>query len=426
MIHLSNIMAEGNHLVFPDSGETEENVSVQETLSCKRSVKSRWALFYNYFFNAEHVLKSKRLAWIDYAKGLTIILVVYHHCYLTLINSGVKVSAWMINANLFVYSFRMPMFFMLSGLFIAKSLEKRGAKKYIENRARILLYPYILWAVFQATCGILFNQYTFNTWHLNRYLAIFYQPNETSQLWYLVTLFNTAVLYVLLKTQLHLSHRQQFLLGIILYMVSPFLFFNSMIQDTTRFYVYLVFGSLISDFILSKKNFRLFSSFKLFIPLGILMFISQYYLFKHLHLYALEMNIHLTHLTLMQVLLHFWGMLRFVTIVMIGCAFALNACTIFQRVGKAAFIRVLGYHSLYIYLMHVLIAVSLRIIFVDYLHYRDAYVLLPILIIAGMIGSTMIYNLCKHLGLGFLFEYDPALTKRILKQLKLKPKDQKP
>ncbi len=389
------------------------------------SSKSQFGRLYNYFFNAEKILTSKRLAWIDYAKGFTIILVVYHHCYLTLINSGVKVTGWMINANLFVYSFRMPMFFMLSGLFISKSLQKRGVGKYIENRARILLYPYILWAILQATLGILFNQYTFNTWTVSRYLSIFYQPNDTSQLWYLVTLFNTAMLYVLLKSTLHIGNRMQFFLGVILYMVSPFLFFNSMIQDTTRFYVYLVFGSLISDFILSGNNFKLFSSVRLFIPLGLLMLLSQYYLFKHLHLYALEMKINITNLSVEQVLLHFWGMGQFTAIVMIGCLLVLNACSIFQRFGKATFVRVIGYHSLYIYLMHVLIAVGLRILLVDFFHYKDAYVLLPLFVIIGIIGSTMIYNICRHTGLGWLFEYDPLLTRKIFNFLKGNPKIQR-
>lgn len=381
--------------------------------------------FYNYFFNAKKILKSKRLAWIDYAKGLTIILVVYHHSFLTLVNAGVEVNAWLINANLSVYSFRMPMFFMLSGLFIAKSLEKRGAKKYIESRVRLLLYPYILWAVIQATFGILFSQYANATWNLHRYLVIFYQPNATSQLWYLITLFNTALLFVIMDTKLRFNSKTQFVFGIILYMISPFLFFNSMIQDTTRFYVYLVFGSLISNFILADKNFKLLSSFKLLIPLGILMFLSQYYLFRHQYLYILEMKIDLGTLSFSNVLLHLWGMLKFTGIVMIGCAFVLNLCAILQRIGKATFIRVVGYHSLYIYLMHVLLAVGIRMFFVNYLDFTNAFVILPIQIIVGMIGAVMIYNLCLHMRLRMLFEYEPGAIKKVLQKLNLSFKYQK-
>lgn len=75
--------------------------------------------------------------------------------------------------------------------------------------------------------------------------------------------------------------------------------------------------------------------------------------------------------------------------------------------------------------MHVLIAVGLRIILVDYCHYEDAYVLLPLFILAGMIGSTMIYNWCKHIGLGCIFEYDPEVTMKILKIFMCRAENQK-
>lgn len=380
-------------------------------------MRNQLSRFYNYFFNADKVLESKRLAWIDYAKGLTIILVVYHHSFLTLVNAGVKVNSWLINANLSVYSFRMPMFFILSGLFISKSLAKKGARSYIMSRARLLLYPYILWAVIQATFGILFNQYANATWNLNRYLVIFYQPNATSQLWYLITLFNVALLFVLMNTRFNLSPKYQFVIGVFLYMISPFLFFNSMIQDTTRFYVYLVFGSLISGFILDKRNFNLLSSFRLFLPLGILMALSQYYLFKHQYLYRLEMKFDMTEVTFEKVVIHLGGMLEFTGIVMIGCAFVLNVCAILQRVGKFVFIRVVGYHSLYIYLMHVLLAVGIRMFFVNFLHYKNVYFILPIQIIVGMIGSVMIYNVCRHFGLNMLFEYDQEAIRKFWRKM---------
>src|SRR5690348_5789226 len=260
-------------------------------------MKDSLARFYNYFFNADTILHSKRLAWIDYAKGLTIILVVYHHSFLTLLHSDIGVNAWLINANLSVYSFRMPMFFMLSGLFITRGLRKRGLRKYIAYRANFLLYPYLLWAFIQATLQIVFSQYIYLQAGLLTYLQIFYQPSTTSQFWYLITLFNTAVLFVLLSAKFNFRPRHQFVFGVLLYMLSPFLAFNSMIQDVSRFYVYLVFGSLISGFILSEKNFSIISSTKAFFPLVILMFFSQYYLFRNQYLYKLELNFNMEQLS---------------------------------------------------------------------------------------------------------------------------------
>lgn len=368
--------------------------------------------FYNYFFNAGTVLRSKRLSWIDYAKGLTIVLVVYHHSFVTLVHSGVNVHPWLINANLLVYSFRMPMFFMLSGLFIVQSLRKRGVKNYIKYRFKYILYPYLIWAFIQATIGIFFEPYLHGSWTLHRYLVIFYEPNATSQLWYLMTLFNTAILFVFLDAKLKLKIWHQLALGIVLYLASPFLFFNSMIQDTTRFYVYLVFGSLISKFILDKKNFPLISSVRLLVPLLLLMVTSQYYLHKNLYLYKLEMYIDIHSLSIPTVLSHFWGMFQFVVIVMIGCAFILNVCALFQKVGKSNFIRVIGYHSLYIYILHVLLVVTCRLLFVNILHYENAFIILPVQILTGTIGAVMIYNLCRHLNMNFLYEYDPIDLKK--------------
>jgi len=388
-------------------------------------MQNRFSQYYNFFFNAGSILKSGRLAWIDYAKGLTIILVVYHHSFLTLVNAGVKMNTWLVNANLSVYSFRMPMFFMLSGLFIEKSLRKKGVREYILSRAGLLLYPYLLWAFIQASCGILFSQYAHASWTWQRYLVIFYQPNATSQLWYLITLFNTAMLYVFFSSAFRLNNRSQFLIGILLYMLSPFLFFNSMIQDATRFYVYLVLGSLISSFILDEANFGILSSVRLFFPLTILMLISQFYLFHHQYLYGLEMYFNMGRLSYSSVFLHWLGMLEFTAIVMTGCAFVLNACAILQKTEKAKFIRVIGYHSLYIYLMHVLIAVGCRMFFVNFLGYRNAYVILPLQIMAGMIGSVMIYNICRQAGLRFLFELDPEAIRRLARKMNVMPKLQK-
>lgn len=379
---------------------------------------------YEYLFNVEDILQSKRIAWIDYAKGLTIVLVVYHHSFLTLVHSGVNVSQWLINANLSVYSFRMPMFFMLSGLFIARGLGKRGVRRYIAYRSRYLLYPYLLWAFIQTTGGLLFSSFFYRPFDWSDYLNIFYQPSATSQLWYLVTLFNTALLYALLAAKFHFKPWQQFMLGVILFMISPFLSFNSMIQYTTRFYIYLVFGTFISNFILSKRNFNLIASKGLFVPLLILMFLSQYYLFNHQYLYKLETYFDLNSLSIPLLLIHFWGMLKFVGIVFIGCAFVLNLCAILQKSGKFIFIRVVGYHSLYIYILHIFIVVSLRVLAVNWLNYDNAFVLLPVQIIFGMIGSVIIYNLCQHAGLNFLYEYDPARFKQFFKKRSPSPKYQ--
>ena len=75
-------------------------------------------------------LKKSRLYWVDYLKGIAIILVVYRHSLLGIQGSGAPTPAYLENANMIFYSFRMPLFFMLSGIFASLSLRKRSVKQY--------------------------------------------------------------------------------------------------------------------------------------------------------------------------------------------------------------------------------------------------------------------------------------------------------
>ena len=99
-------------------------------------------------------------------------------------------------ANIFFYSFRMPLFFIISGIFITRSLQKRGIGKYVETRARAILYPYFVWGTIQLTLQIIFTRYTNGHPTIDSYLHLFYLPREIAQFWYLYALFNVSVLYL--------------------------------------------------------------------------------------------------------------------------------------------------------------------------------------------------------------------------------------
>ena len=74
-------------------------------------------------------MKASRLNWIDYARGIAIILVCYRHVYEGSKEAGIPVKDYnfLEYANISLYSFRMPLFFIISGLFIFKKpAEKRS------------------------------------------------------------------------------------------------------------------------------------------------------------------------------------------------------------------------------------------------------------------------------------------------------------
>lgn len=59
-----------------------------------------------------------RESWVDYAKGIGIILVVYGHVARGLFNSGISVPLNLYHLlDSIVNTFHMPLFFFLSGLF---------------------------------------------------------------------------------------------------------------------------------------------------------------------------------------------------------------------------------------------------------------------------------------------------------------------
>lgn len=74
--------------------------------------------------------RDKRIEWLDSAKGIVIILMLYGHFD----NIPCMVKS-------VIYSFHMPFFFILSGYFIDK---KTSTKHFIIKKIKQLLYPYLL------------------------------------------------------------------------------------------------------------------------------------------------------------------------------------------------------------------------------------------------------------------------------------------
>ena len=86
-----------------------------------------------------------RLAWVDAAKGMSILLVVVHHSVAFLQASGLVPSA-VVAANTALASMRMPLFFLASGLFVAGPLAASW-RTLLHKRVALFLYLYLLWTL---------------------------------------------------------------------------------------------------------------------------------------------------------------------------------------------------------------------------------------------------------------------------------------
>ena len=89
-----------------------------------------------------------RVAWVDTAKGMCIILVVMMHVVLG-IGDRMGAEGFMHPVVAFAAPFRMPDFFLISGLFLARVID-RDWRSYADKRVLHFLYFYVLWLVIQS------------------------------------------------------------------------------------------------------------------------------------------------------------------------------------------------------------------------------------------------------------------------------------
>jgi uncharacterized membrane protein YcfT len=92
-------------------------------------------------------LHVSRIDWVDYAKGFCIVFVVMMHSTLG-VESAVGKDGWLHGLVEFARPFRMPDFFMISGLFLARVID-RDWRTYLDRKVVHFFYFYLLWMTIQ-------------------------------------------------------------------------------------------------------------------------------------------------------------------------------------------------------------------------------------------------------------------------------------
>src|SRR3954470_14393209 len=88
-----------------------------------------------------------RVDWVDYAKGFCIIMVVMMHSTLG-VEAAAGQQSWMGHLVAFAKPFRMPDFFLISGLFLARVID-RDWRTYLDRKVVHFAYFYVLWVTIQ-------------------------------------------------------------------------------------------------------------------------------------------------------------------------------------------------------------------------------------------------------------------------------------
>src|SRR6202163_2426831 len=88
-----------------------------------------------------------RVDWVDYAKGFCIVFVVMMHSTLG-VEQAVGHEGWLHTVVAFARPFRMPDFFMISGLFLSRVID-RDWRTYLDRKVVHFAYFYVLWVTIQ-------------------------------------------------------------------------------------------------------------------------------------------------------------------------------------------------------------------------------------------------------------------------------------
>lgn len=135
---------------------------------------------------------SERQTWPDLAKGVGILLVVYGHVARGLVKAGIlPAEGWPQLVDSWIYSFHMPLFFFLAGLFFLDSLGRQKPAAFVGGRIDALVYPYVIWSLLQGAVEVKLSGYANGGAQWAEVLQLATVPR--AHFWFLYALFTLSI-----------------------------------------------------------------------------------------------------------------------------------------------------------------------------------------------------------------------------------------
>lgn len=195
---------------------------------------------------------SLHIEWVDTAKGLCITLVVLNHLliYQRLPEYHPEVFLFF---NDFMCSFRMPLYFLLSGLFFKTY---GGGRSFIKKKVNKILVPFVFWYF----VSLLFFPVTDNveewkSFYTNKYMVLNWYYGDcqviNGPLWFLLCLFEVNVLFCLLQQFIKkrlLLYIASFMTGTIGLLLSFFsINLHASLDTALTCFPFFVFGYMVKN-----------------------------------------------------------------------------------------------------------------------------------------------------------------------------------
>ena len=321
-------------------------------------------------------LSKPRVNWVDYAKGICIVLVVAMHSTLGVEKAAGEVSAlhgfidW-------AKPFRMPDFFMISGLFLASRINKPW-RIFLDTKFVHFAYFYVLWMSIQfLTKGHDIYQTSGAAGLLQDYALGFVEPYGT--LWFIYIL---AIFFVVTKALVKASPLYVFVVAALLE-IAPIETGFLLIDEFAARYVY---------------------------------FFAGYWLAKNIFKFAEQVNRRSAFHIFVGLLL--WGVANFIFVKtglaarpgislclgFIGAGAVISMGVWFSKFGWAEVLRYLGKNSIVVYLAFFLFMAFTRVLLLRYLPNLNLAATSLITTFVGVAGPVALHRLTMNTRLDFLFK----------------------
>ncbi len=137
-------------------------------------------------------MAEKRIVWVDYAKAIAIVLIVASHIQHRIFKMGLCGNSSLYQfVDALLYSFHVPLFFFVSGIFLRAALLKRGLKAFTLNKLGSIMYPFIIWSLLQTGVEITVSRMGARSIPWTELISCLYYPR--AHFWFLYALFFMSI-----------------------------------------------------------------------------------------------------------------------------------------------------------------------------------------------------------------------------------------
>jgi uncharacterized membrane protein YcfT len=316
-----------------------------------------------------------RIDWVDYAKGLCIILVVMMHSTLG-VEKAMGATGWLGQIVAWAQPFRMPDFFLISGLFLGRRIAAPW-RSYADTKIVHFIYFYVLWMSIQMLLkGYGIYQQAGLGGLLGAYALAFVEPFGT--LWFIYLL---PIFFAVTKALRRVPHVLIFAVAALLE-VLPIHTGYILIDEFASRFVYFFAGYWLAE-----------------------------------HVFAFADQVRAKPIALVGAGLAVWAAINTILVVngwsqlpviglMLGAAGAAAVVTIgavLSKLSAAAPLRYLGANSIVVYLAFFLFMAISRTVLLRFAPGLGVDVIAAVVTASGAIGPVILHLLVKPTPLKYLF-----------------------